>query len=227
MTSPLNLAIFDFDGTLADSHYGLHVAFEMAFESMGLALPTVNETRKVVGLRSVTAIERLAPEADGDTALAIAHAFVNARDRQRQAGEFHDRLYDGAVDILDRLEERGVLLAVATNKARKSLEYSLERHDLQSYFVTTRTADDGPAKPHPDMVLEILRHTGVDKERAVMIGDTAMDIETAINAGITAIGVGWGYYDEPMLTKAGAHKVVHHFTELDGALDAIWSAVPV
>ncbi len=77
-----------------------------------------------------------------------------------------------------------------------------------------RTADDGPGKPDPFMVLSALDETGIDAADAVMIGDTVFDMAMAASAGISAIGVGWGYHPPEELAKAGALAVVDGFDAL-------------
>ncbi|MEM9736734.1 MAG: HAD-IA family hydrolase, partial [Pseudomonadota bacterium] len=123
-------------------------------------------------------------------------------------------------------DKAGWLLAVATGKARRGLNHLLEIHGLEHLFVATQSADDAPSKPHPGMVENILRATGVEATRAVMIGDTAFDMAMGRAAGAGAIGVSWGYHPVPRLYEAGAELVIEEFAALDDALESVVAEAP-
>ena len=111
-------------------------------------------------------------------------------------------LYPGARDCLDALRPRDdLLLGVATGKSRRGLDAMIEHHDLRGYFVSLRTADTHPSKPHPEMLLAACADAGVDPSEAVMIGDTEFDMDMARAAGTAAIGVGWGYHPAEALER--------------------------
>ena len=106
--------------------------------------------------------------------------------------------------MLADLRARGHRLAVATGKARRGLERVLESTGLREHFEATRCADEGFAKPHPDMLLMLLDLTGVEPRDAVMVGDTTHDLELAANAGIDAVSVSYGAHDEALLATRPA-----------------------
>jgi phosphoglycolate phosphatase len=106
--------------------------------------------------------------------------------------------------MLADLHGRGRRLAVATGKARRGLERALDATALRRWFEATRCADEGFAKPHPDMLLMLLDLTGVDPARAVMVGDTTHDLELAANAGIDAISVSYGAHPPELLATRPA-----------------------
>jgi phosphoglycolate phosphatase len=103
------------------------------------------------------------------------------------------------------------------------LDKLLDGHDLRPYFVTRQVADHHPSKPHPSMIRAALAETGVAPENAVMVGDTSYDMEMAQAAGITGIGVAWGYHRPEALGRAA--RIVEDFRDLAGVLDEIWSGV--
>ena len=124
--------------------------------------------------------------------------------------------------VLDHFAGReDVLLGVATGKSRRGLDGLIEAHGLEAMFVTRQVADFHPSKPHPSMIHAALAETGVDATHAVMIGDTSYDMEMARNAGVTGIGVGWGYHAPAELSKATPH-VLDDFAGLPGVLEQIW-----
>ena len=135
--------------------------------------------------------------------------------RQRNPNE-SATFYAGARDCLDRLNESGELLAVATGKARRGLDHLLDHSELRGHFVATQSADDAPSKPHPGMLENCARLTGAD--RMVMIGDTSFDMLMAKAFGCQAIGVTWGYHTEAVLRESGADVLVSGFDELEHVL---------
>ncbi|TPE50416.1 HAD-IA family hydrolase [Amaricoccus solimangrovi] len=218
------LVVFDVDGTLIDSQHLIVAAMEEGFRAEGLAPPSRAEILGIVGLSLPRAVEALAPELPEATLERLAEgyrqAFVAAR--ERGGAEAHAPLYPGAREALDRLRaDPGVLLGVATGKARRGLDHVLESHDLRDLFVTTQTADEHPSKPHPSMLETALVETGARAERAVMVGDTEFDIAMGRAAGFATIGVAWGYHPRARLEAAGADRVIEDFAALDAALAAL------
>ena len=98
-------------------------------------------------------------------------------------------LFDGVGEMLRDLAEEGYLLAVATGKSRRGLDYALDQTGLRGLFHATRTVDEAFSKPHPQMLLDILDELGVPPREAVMIGDTTYDLEMARSARTRAVGV--------------------------------------
>lgn len=200
----IRLAIFDCDGTLVDSGASIHRAVEAAFAAHGLVAPPREEAKKVIGLSLDQAMQRLAPDADHD---ALSATYKDAFFAMRSAGELEEPLFDGIADLLDRMEDDGWLLGVATGKSMRGLRHVLELHGLERRFVTLQTADNNPSKPHPAMVLAAMADVGAEPSQTIFIGDTAWDMGCAVNAGAGAIGAGWGYHEPVELIDAGAHGV--------------------
>ena len=110
-------------------------------------------------------------------------------------------------DLVEALHADGWLLGVATGKSDRGLEHCLASHGLSRHFVTLQTADRHPSKPHPAMLEAALFEAGAMPQHAVMIGDTAYDMVMAVNAGVRALGVDWGYHTPAELVDAGAEIV--------------------
>lgn len=209
----LRLAIFDCDGTLADSEATIVDAIHAAFAGHGLVQPSRKQVSMHVGLSLDAFLAGVAPEVDATQASEIATAYRQhyARLRSERGG---DPLFAGLGDLLGDLRRAGILLGVATGKSRRGLDKFLDSHGLRPDFATLQTADDAPSKPHPAMVERALAETGTKGSDAVMIGDTSFDMGAATNAGVAAIGVGWGHHDRDTLLGAGAHCVVETVAEL-------------
>ena len=218
----MRLIVFDCDGTLIDSLFAIQHVMERAFRSLGLNPPSSEAVRGIVGLSVPQAMAALAPDHPPGTLAALDRAFREASIAYRTAHpQENGRLYPGARAALERLEAPETLMAVATGKVRRGLEHTLDAFDLRRFFTATQTADDAPSKPHPGMLENCERITGIAPARTAMIGDTSFDMAMARTHGCTAIGVTWGYHSVETLLEAGAHAVIDDFADLDAALDGL------
>ena len=219
------LVIFDVDGTLVDSQRSILAAMAHAFEAQGHAPPPEPEVLAVVGLSLLEAMRALAPHLPEAEAHALAGRYRERFTAERASGgsEAEAPLYPGARAALERLAGRdGVLMGVATGKARPGLEHILASHDLRGFFATTQTADAHPSKPHPSMLRAALAETGCGADLGVMVGDTEFDVAMGRAAGFATVAVAWGYHPRARLEAAGADMVIETFDALDDALGRIW-----
>lgn len=213
----LRLAVFDCDGTLVDGQAAVCTAMDAAFAAHGLPRPDHHLVRRSVGLSLPQAVRALLPDADEDLRQGIDLAYRQAFRAAREAGQLVEPLYAGVRDLLDAMLDQGWLLGVATGKSDRGLEHCLATHGLSRHFVTLQTADRHPSKPHPAMLEAALFEAGALPGDAVMIGDTAYDMIMAINGGVRALGVDWGYHTPAELLEAGAECVAQtplHLLEL-------------
>ena len=198
--SRYDLVVFDWDGTLMDSTRLIASCLQEACRDVGAPVPSESDALFVIGLNLADTLRRVAPglDADGQRQLAerYRHHFL--------AREHEAPLYAGVRDMLQELHASGKRLAVATGKARRGLERALDSTGLRAWFEATRCADEGFAKPHPDMLLMLLDITGVEPRRALMVGDTTHDLELAANAGVDAIAVSYGAHHEELLATRPA-----------------------
>jgi phosphoglycolate phosphatase len=201
------LAIFDCDGTLVDGQANICLAMEDCFLRAGLEKPERARTRRVVGLSLFEAMQAMLPDAEHEVHLTLAEDYKQAFHRLRAQGRVEEPLYEGIVDLVEELEAEGWLLGVATGKSDRGLNLCLEHHGLHHRFVTLQTADRHPSKPHPSMIEQAMADAGAEPPSTIMIGDTSYDMAMARAAGVTAIGVTWGYHDAQELSEAGAHYI--------------------
>jgi phosphoglycolate phosphatase len=218
----MKLVIFDCDGTIVDSQVGIVAAMDHAFGTLGLVPPTREATLSVVGLSLPEAFAVLAGEHDAATQRELAARYKSDFILAKSRAACLEPLYPGAADVIGMLAGRDdVLLAMATGKSQRGVARILDREGWHGHFVSIQTADENPSKPDPGMIEAAMRATGVDQTATIMIGDTTYDMEMAVNAGVTALGVGWGYHPLEHLLAAGARQVLTRFEELPGALDAL------
>ncbi len=222
MVKPLCMAVFDCDGTLVDSQRGIIASVGAAFGSEGLIPPDDEMIRTGVGLHLDEAIARLAPDQDAEVQTRLVARYKDAFFTLRHSGQHEEPLYPGTKKVLRDLYDRDILLGVATGKSRRGLLATLDRHDILDLFVNLKTADDGPGKPNPAILKAAMSETGVDPQNVVMIGDTSYDMKLGVAAGVTSIGVTWGYHPITVLEQTGARYVIKEYDELPGLLDQVW-----
>ncbi|MAW85751.1 MAG: HAD family hydrolase [Phyllobacteriaceae bacterium] len=207
----MKLVLFDCDGTLVDSAGLIHGCMERTFAEADLAPPAPEATRGVIGLSLDLAIARLlareVDEAIGGLVQRYKHHFVAMRAEQ----DLRENLYDGIADLIAGLAARDdILIGMVTGKSRRGVTAVFETHGFGSHFLTVRTADDCPSKPHPAMVQECCAETGIDPADTLVVGDAIYDMQMACAASAGAIGVAWGYSTPDALRQHGARDVLDH-----------------
>jgi phosphoglycolate phosphatase len=210
----VKLIVFDVDGTLVDSQHVIVSTVRSAFEHFGLPQPTDDAIRRIVGLRLVEGLARLAPTLAADEVVALADAYRATFQARRATPDPTETLFPGVRAMLEALRDAGFQLGVATGKSRRGLLALLESHALAEFFVTLQTGDVPPGKPHPAMLLRALDEAGVAPAEAAMIGDTTFDIAMARAAGTLPVGVAWGNHPPEELTAAGAVHLVASCAEI-------------
>ncbi len=214
----IRLAIFDCDGTLVDGQAAVCDAMEAGFAAAQLPVPERHEIRRIVGLSLPQAIGILAPQASQEQRALAVQAYKDSFFNTRQTGQLHEPLFDGIEALLRQLHADDWQLAVATGKSDRGLQGCLEMHGLSDLFISLQTADRHPSKPHPSMIEQCLADAGARTDNTVMIGDTTFDIDMAVNAGVRAIGVDWGYHTKDELLSAGAVAVAEDAQHLGSLL---------
>ena len=217
-----HLIVFDCDGTLIDSGHNIVTAMREAWLLNGLKPPPTNAIRRIVGLKLGEAINQLMPpECDIELGI-LEQSYIDSFTEVRNRSDFTEPLYPGIRNCLKSLRALGFQLGIATGKSRRGLLRTLKQHSLGAFFQVLKTADDGPGKPSPDILLDAMDEIGVEPKNTAMIGDTTYDIRLAINAAVKPIGVDWGYHDPIELKKAGASIIIEECGSLPATLRGIW-----
>ena len=194
--------IFDLDGTLLDTLQDLANAVNAALEMHGFPTRTLEEIRSFVGNGVRNLMTRAIPEGEAypefEKALADfrAHYSLHCKDETRP--------YEGIPELLEALKQQGVKMAIVSNKLDSAVKVLAEDY-FEGYFEAAVGDQEGLAKkPAPDMVFKALEELGVDKDEAVYVGDSDVDIMTAMNAEMPCISVTWGFRDRDFLMFHGA-----------------------
>jgi phosphoglycolate phosphatase len=193
-----------------DSTAVIASSLRSACRDVGIAVPSERDARFVIGLGVADTFKHVAPELDEDGRRRLSERYRH----HFLAREHEAPLYQGVTEMLSDLHGRGRRLAVATGKARRGLDRALDATGLGRWFEATRCADEGFAKPHPDMLLMLMDITGVEPRRALMVGDTTHDLELAANAGVDAVAVSYGAHDEELLATRPAKARLASVAEL-------------
>ena len=213
-----HLAVFDCEGTLTDSHGLVVAAMQSACNEVIGMMPEASAIRALIGKNEYEMIQLLLQAENHDISdagmRAMLQSYQNYVLNHRADDAYREKLYDGMTALLTQLDSEEVLLAIITGRSRQGLDYMLHLHGLAHFFTITHTANDGVAKPNPDMLKQTMRETGTSPIHTVMIGDTSFDMEMAVGANAIPIGVNWGYHDKASLLQSGAAVVVNDCPQL-------------
>jgi phosphoglycolate phosphatase len=213
----VKLVLFDVDGTLVDSQNIIVASQHAAFAAYGLEPPSRELSLSIVGLSLVEAFTVLVgPKGPIE---GLVEAYKTAFGTLRQDPALAEPLFPGAEECLGWLGGReDVLLGIATGKSRRGVSHLLARHDWERVFATIQTADDAPSKPDATMLRQAMAEAGATPENTIMVGDSTFDMLMARAAGVTPIGVSWGYHAVAALEEAGADAIVRSYAELRALL---------
>ena len=222
MNVPHPIAVFDLDGTLAETAGDLVGTLNVILAREGHAPLPLDQARDLLGAGARALIQR--GFAAAGAALGPERLEALFRDFLEHYGAHltdNSYLFPGVVEALDRLEAEGFLLAVCTNKVEAHAVALLDALGLKGRFRTVVGKDTFAfSKPDPRHITATIERAGGDPLRAVMVGDSKADVAAAKAAGIPVVGVTFGYTPVPMRDLA-PDWVIAHFDELAGAVAAL------
>lgn len=202
----MKLAIFDLDGTLVNSLEDITDAVNYTMKQLGCPERSISEVNSYTGDGLLELCQKALPENEQDkleSAIKIYSEYYNSHYTVKT------KPYDGIPELLHELKERGIVLAVASNKTYAFTVDIIFKCFGRGLFSEIEGRIDGrPIKPAPDIIDTILKKTGFMPEDAVLIGDTGIDITTAVNAGIRSAGCLWGFRTREELEGSGADFIV-------------------
>ena len=211
--------VFDLDGTLVDTAPDLIASTNHVLDHLGLPPIDADSLRPWVGHGAKHMIEKaIGPAGENLTQAqrdALLERYLDYYGRNIAVGS---RPFEGAVPALEKFQGAGARLAVCTNKNERMSKLLLDALDLSRYFAAVAGRDTlSAAKPHPEALLGTIRMAGGDPMRAIMIGDSGIDVATAKAAGVPVIGVSFGYTETPVHEFA-PDAVIDHYRELERAI---------
>ena len=187
------LVIFDLDGTLLDTIADLAESANYALKQLDYPTHPVDAIRTFVGNGINKLLERALPahEQTEENIMRMRSHFVPYYDIHNAD---LSTPYPGIVSLLEDLQAKGILIAVASNKYQEATVKLVKQYFPNIDFVEILGQREGiNVKPDPSIVFDILKKADVSKEDVLYVGDSGVDMQTAINAGVDAVGVTWGF----------------------------------
>ena len=187
------LVIFDLDGTLLDTIADLAESANYALKQLDYPTHPVDAIRTFVGNGINKLLERALPahEQTEENIMRMRSHFVPYYDIHNAD---LSTPYPGIVSLLEDLQAKGILIAVASNKYQEATVKLVKQYFPNIDFVEILGQREGiNVKPDPSIVFDILQKADVSKEDILYVGDSGVDMQTAINAGVDAVGVTWGF----------------------------------
>ncbi len=209
----IKAVIFDLDGTLVDSLQDLCDSTNCVLERYGFPAHEKEKYKYFVGNGIPKLIERVIPKEklNEDIHKAVLNDFM-AHYRIHYLDE--TRPYDGIVACLEELREKGIKLAVVSNKADEMANRVVGKLFSGEFSQVVGKKEGFPLKPDPTLTLEIIRNLDVSPSECAFFGDSGMDMATAKNAGCLAVGVLWGFRGKDELLENGADYTLNNPNEI-------------
>lgn len=198
--------IFDLDGTLLDTVADLANSMNAVLESYGLAGWDKTQYYQFVGNGLKMMVKRALPEGFIAYDEAFAQFMINYEANLIK----ESKPYPGIVTMLEHCNKKKIPIAICSNKAQNYSEIVV-RHYFPAIHFEAVIGDqfDGRHKPDPEAALAIADKMGLDPHEILFVGDSDVDMKTAHNAGMIAIGVSWGFRGEKELSEAKADRIIH------------------
>lgn len=205
----IKTCIFDLDGTLLNTLDDIVESMNSVLHQHGFPIHDSEAYKYFVGDGIDNLVQRALPEPERSPE-KLPQYIAEMRDAYRQQWDRLTRPYPGIPDTLDELQNLGCRLTILTNKPQLYANIAVEKFlGPWSFDSLLGQQDDLPKKPDPQGVYKIMEATESSQESILYIGDTNTDMHTAQNAGVTSVGVTWGFRPEEELRSAGAHYIIH------------------
>ena len=209
------LALFDLDGTLTNTLESMTYSVNLTLEEMGLSKITKDQCRLFVGNGARVLIEKSLKAAGDTDASRIEEGMeIYGRIFDRNC-TYHVTPYEGIPEMLKALKDKGIQLAVLSNKPDRQTVKVVKAIFGEELFDYAQGQKEGiRRKPEPDGVWYLMEQMHVSKEECLYIGDSEVDAATGRNAGLKTIGVLWGFRDRKTLETAGVDDLIDRPDEL-------------
>lgn len=211
-----SLAIFDLDGTLLDTLGDLHTSVNFALRSFGFPERTIDEVRAFIGNGVVKLMERSTPDGtDEKTQKQCLDVF-----RKHYLEHMSDTTapFESISELLERLKEKGIKIAVVSNKLHKAVEELCESYFPGLIDKAVGVSVEEERKPSPINVIKTAECFETELEDCIYIGDSEVDVQTAHNAGLQCIGVTWGFRSRESLLMNNCDFIADTADEVYGLI---------
>lgn len=204
--------VFDMDGTILDTLEDLTDSVNYALKTCGYPERTIDEVRFFVGNGIQKLIERAVPV--GSSQADIQKVFETFMPYYKLHSADKTKPYDGIPEAIKELRAAGLLTAVVSNKADPAVQILVEQYFKGLFDSSLGESPAIAKKPARDMVDKVLSELGIAPEKAIYIGDSDVDVETAKNSGLDGLFVEWGFRSREFLLEHGAVDIVANTKEM-------------
>ncbi|MDQ6470335.1 HAD family hydrolase [Flavobacterium sp. LHD-80] len=205
--------IFDLDGTLVDSLHDISDAMNTILQSLNYPTHTYETYQYFIGSGLRNLVSKALPSSNNNEE-QIEICFNLMVNEYRKICTLKTKPYTGIVELLDSLTSQNIKLAVFSNKADE-LTKKIASEIFPDYFDTAvGLSTEALKKPNPFEAIEISKNWNLKPEEILFVGDSDIDMQTAVNANMFPVGVSWGYRTEEELKNSGAKVVVNKASEL-------------
>lgn len=204
--------IFDLDGTLLDTLEDLRDAVNYAMRKNQFQEHSLEEIRKAVGNGIRKLIERCVPE--GTKSEVVEAVFADFRVYYKENCKNKTKPYDGMKELVKKLKEEDYKLAVVSNKNHEAVQEIIPYYFGDLFDISVGAMEEMKKKPAPDTTFLALEKLGVANGKAIYVGDSQVDVETAKNSGLEGIFVTWGFRSREELAEAGAQEFADTVNQL-------------
>ena len=214
------VVIFDLDGTLINSLPDLADSANDTMIRYGFPTHTIEEYFNFAGDGQRTFIERALPQDKNfdDTFVTEMVDYYNERCQVRSLNK--TEIYDGVLEMIQKLQSLKIPLNVCSNKPHEAVINIVEKLFPKNIFDSILGAQKNlPVKPNPAMPLKLIEKYNVETKEVAFLGDTAFDMQTAVNAKMIGVGVTWGFCSENDLINGGADILIHKPNEIFKLID--------
>jgi len=207
-----NTIIFDMDGTLLNTLDDIADSLNYSLKKCGYPVHEVNDIRKMIGGGASILLERAAPknlpgeQMEELKTVFLGHYFKNANNKTD--------LYDGIRPLVSRLKDEGFQMGIVSNKGDKAVKELSDFYFQDQMVMALGERPDITRKPAPDALLLAMDMLGVTNEECIYIGDSEVDAQFSINAGVPCIIVTWGFRDREELALVNPDAIVDTVDEL-------------
>ncbi len=204
--------IFDLDGTLLNTLDDLAASVNFALKQCNYPKRTTEEVRRFIGNGVIKLIARAAPDKISED--EFKKCFEIFRSHYLKHMTDTTRPYDGIIELLEKLEKKGIKTAVVSNKLHSGVVGLCDDFFQGKLSCAFGVENESERKPSPANVFKAINALRVNKDEVIFVGDSEVDVQTAKNSGLPCIGVTWGFRDCGQLVKSGAKYIVNKPEEI-------------
>lgn len=207
--------IFDLDGTLSDSIHSIKYCADRAVAEFGFGPFTEQQYKYFVGDGAANLVRRALAAGGDEEGIHFEEAFARYKEIFRENCMYQVVPYDGIRELLAALKEKGVKIAVLSNKPHAETVNVIETLFGKNYFDVIQGQKENVAiKPSPEGVFQILEQLGLTVEEVLYLGDTSTDMKTGKSAGAFTLGALWGFRERQELEENHADAIIAHPREV-------------